>query len=245
MILEVDCGNTLIKWRLLDSALGKAVFAGAGADIEQLSEQLAELPSGSVSFVRVVSVRAEGETQHLLEMLGCRFSASVKLSGSAPYLAGVSNGYLEPALLGADRWMAIIAAYEMAKMACLVLDVGTAVTSDFVSDDGIHLGGFICPGIRLMRSQLGQHTQRISYQSGARSDCTIPGRRTAEAVEHGTELMLIGFINTQLGAAERLLGKRYSVFLTGGDAPLVAAAIPDARVVPDLVFRGLALAIPE
>ena len=45
----------------------------------------------------------------------------------------------------------------------------------------------------------------------------------------------------RLGRAARGPG---TVFLTGGDAPLVREAVPQARVVPDLVFVGLAMACP-
>jgi type III pantothenate kinase len=39
-------------------------------------------------------------------------------------------------------------------------------------------------------------------------------------------------------------GGGFVVFLTGGDASLVVNMLPDARVVPDLVFIGLAIACP-
>ncbi|MFR0657179.1 hypothetical protein SB719_21785, partial [Pantoea sp. SIMBA_079] len=68
-----------------------------------------------------------------------------------------------------------------------------------------------------------------------------PGRSTVEAVERGCVLMLQGFASTQLEQARVLWGEEFTVFLTGGDAPLVREALPQARVVPDLVFVGLAM----
>jgi type III pantothenate kinase len=245
MILEVDCGNTLIKWRVLDRMGGLVCNSGAANDLVRLLAQMCQLPTGSISFVRAVSVRGDAETETLLEALEERFSVDVMLATSSPFLAGVKNGYVEPQLLGADRWMAITSAYSMTKSACLVLDVGTAVTSDFVSADGLHLGGFICPGIRLMREQLGKQTRRINFQPGSRSDCNCPGTTTAEAVECGTQLMLVSFVENQVKKAGELLGKQFTVVITGGDASLVASSLPSAVVVPDLVFRGLALAFPD
>ncbi|RWG24532.1 hypothetical protein, partial [Mesorhizobium sp.] len=67
---------------------------------------------------------------------------------------------------------------------------------------------------------------------------------TVEAVERGCMLMLRGFVLTQLELARQYWGEDFVVFLTGGDANLVAGVVPDARVVPDLVFVGLAMACP-
>ncbi|AEV65291.1 Pantothenate kinase type III, CoaX-like protein [Pseudomonas ogarae] len=57
-------------------------------------------------------------------------------------------------------------------------------------------------------------------------------------------LMLRGFVLTQLELARQYWGKDFVVFLTGGDANLVSGVVPDAKVVPDLVFVGLAMACP-
>jgi type III pantothenate kinase len=245
MILEVDCGNTRIKWRVLDRVKYLVSDFGAANDLHHFVAQMSELPRDSISFVRAVSVRGDAETQALLEALVSRFSVDVKFATSSDYLAGAKNGYKEPQLLGADRWMAIAGAYALTNTACLVLDVGTAVTSDFVSADGVHLGGFICPGIRLMREQLTKHACRINFEPRLQSGCNSPGKTTAEAVECGTQLMLTGFVETQVKKACEFLGERFTVVITGGDAHLVAASLPVAMVVPDLVFSGLALAFPD
>jgi len=67
---------------------------------------------------------------------------------------------------------------------------------------------------------------------------------TVEAVERGCSLMLRGFVLTQLELARSYWGEEFSVFLTGGDAELVAGIVPEAKVIPDLVFVGLAMACP-
>ena len=162
-------------------------------------------------------------------------------------MAGVRNGYEDFERLGLDRWLALLGGFELAKGACLILDFGTAVTSDFVAADGAHIGGFICPGFPLMRSQLRTHTRRIRYDNvlaeQALHSCT-PGRSTAEAVERGCLLMLRGFVMTQLQLAHEYWGDDLVVFLTGGDAGLVADVAPEAKLVQDLVFVGLAVACP-
>lgn len=247
MILELDCGNSFIKWRVIHVA--DAVIEGGGiVDSDQaLVAEVAALASVRLTGCRIVSVRSEEETDALCELIAQAFAVQAKVAHPVREMAGVRNGYDDYQRLGMDRWLAALGAFHLAKGACLVIDLGTAAKADFVSADGEHLGGYICPGMPLMRSQLRTHTRRIRYDdaSAERALSSLsPGRSTVEAVERGCVLMLQGFAYTQLEQARVLWGEEFTVFLTGGDAPLVRAALPQARVVPDLVFVGLAMACP-
>jgi type III pantothenate kinase len=246
MILEVDCGNTLIKWRLL-SPREAVASAGGVADSDQALIQAVRDQSLRVSACRLVSVRSDEETAHLAALIELAFSVVCSQACSVPELVGVRNGYEQYQRLGLDRWLAVVAAYQLSGRASLVIDLGTAVTSDFVTVDGEHLGGFICPGLPLLRTQLRTHTRRTRYDAdeACRSLKDLsPGRSTAEAVERGCLLMLRGFICGQLAMAAEFLGADFDVYLTGGDASLVIDVVPGARVIPDLVFIGLAIACP-
>ncbi|PHN32584.1 pantothenate kinase [Pseudomonas sp. ICMP 460] len=247
MILELDCGNSFIKWRVLDSDKAAASAEGVvGSDLA-LIESLAAVPGLVLTRCRLVSVRAAQETAELVEALQAAFGVTVTCAASAREMAGVRNGYESFERLGLDRWLAMLGGFKLASGACLVLDFGTAATADFIAADGEHLGGFICPGMPLMRSQLRTHTRKIRYDDAAAEralEQLSPGRTTVEAVERGCTLMLRGFVLTQLELARRYWGDDFTVFLTGGDADLVADAVPQARVVPDLVFVGLAMACP-
>lgn len=247
MILELDCGNSFIKWRVLGSDGVTPVEGGVvGSD----SDLLANLKNGQkfdLKKCRLVSVRTSEETDSLVAALVATFGVSVVRAVPTQEMAGVRNGYDEYERLGLDRWLALLGGFHLASSACLVLDFGTAVTADFVSASGEHLGGFICPGMPLMRNQLRTHTRRIRYDDTAAErahESLAPGRATVEAVERGCTLMLRGFVLTQLELARQYWGTDFIVFLTGGDANLVAGIVPDARVVPDLVFVGLAMACP-
>lgn len=247
MILELDCGNSFIKWRVV-LLNGTEVVAGGIVDSNAALLQAVKLVKELSLFgCRLVSVRSDEETELLVAVLSVTFSVKIIKASSTKHLAGVTNGYDEYERLGLDRWLALVGAFQLAEGACLVIDLGTAITSDFVSPGGLHLGGFICPGAPLMRSQLRTHTRRIRY-SGDTAYAALanfaPGRSTAEAVERGCSLMLKGFVLTQLDMAKKYWGEDFSVFVTGGDAILVQDILPSARVLPDLVFVGLALACP-
>lgn len=247
MILELDCGNSFIKWRVLDSDQAGACAEGVVSSDVALIESLEALPGLLLTRCRLVSVRAQDETSNLVGALEAAFGVAVSCAVSAREMGGVRNGYEDFERLGLDRWLAMLGGFKLASGACLVLDFGTAATADFIAGDGAHLGGFICPGMPLMRNQLRTHTRKIRYGDAAAEralECLLPGRTTVEAVERGCMLMLRGFVLTQLELARSYWGDDFTVFLTGGDADLVQDAVPQARLVPDLVFVGLAMACP-
>ncbi|MBV7513350.1 MULTISPECIES: pantothenate kinase [unclassified Pseudomonas] len=247
MILELDCGNSFIKWRVLDADVRRVVGEGVVDSDLALLESLKALKGLALKFCRLVSVRTAEETSALISLLTEAFGVSVVCAAPSREMSGVRNGYEEFERLGLDRWLAMLGGFHLASGACLVLDFGTAVTADFISRNGEHLGGFICPGMPLMRNQLRTHTRRIRYGDLAAEralESLVPGRTTVEAVERGCSLMLRGFVLTQLELARSYWGDDFVVFLTGGDADLVSGIVPEARVVPDLVFVGLAMACP-
>lgn len=247
MILELDCGNSLIKWRVLPGEGLPPVHSGSVDSDAALLEALKAVTPAALRWCRLVSVRTEAETRQLVELLAAHYSLSIRQAAPAQSCMGVSNGYEDYQRLGLDRWLAVVGGYHLAGRACLIIDLGTAVTADLVDAAGRHLGGYICPGLPLMRAQLRTHTRRIRYTDAEVERATeerAPGRSTAQAVERGCLHMLRGFVEMQSRLAAEWLGADFQVLLTGGDAALVADLCPTAQVVPDLVFRGLALACP-
>lgn len=241
MILELDCGNTFIKWRLSDPLTGEATLVRSAENLRAL---LASLAGINIARVRLASVRSEQETGALILELGRQLNVEVLVARSGAELAGVVNGYQQPERLGVDRWLALVAAYNLRMGACVVIDLGTAVTVDFVDDAGRHQGGYICPGFGLMISQL------IARASGVRAEPSLcrnfglqPGRNTQEALERGCLHMLRAYVESQVIHARQMLGEQAGAYVTGGDAELVADTAGVCHV-RDLVFQGLALACP-
>lgn len=233
MILELDCGNSLIKWRLL--AGSAVVQRGKVADLGGLAAVVRGI--GVVRKVRVCSVRDENFAVQLRHLLS-GVTAQQLWAASQQQLAGVTNGYPEYWKLGVDRWLALVAGYNRGAHGCLVIDCGTALTADFVTTSGQHLGGVIAPGLRLLRqSLLGSTALQVREEQGL--GCVEPGENTGAAIDAGIAAMVQGFMAQQLVSAESLLGSGYQVWLTGGDAQVLLGCCPDALVVEDLLFEGL------
>jgi len=245
MILELDCGNSLIKWRVLQVS-GDVAAQGASVSAVDLLSALSDLTGVKIERARLVSVRSDLETEELCSCISSALFIDVQRALPAPRLGGVVNGYLEYDRLGMDRWLAMVGAFQLERRAMVVIDLGTAVTVDFVDAEGGHLGGYICPGISLLRQQLTTHTRRISFTAEeipVMQGEPAPGRSTVQAVERGCFLMLRSFVASQVLAASDYLGADFVIYSTGGDATLIDDMV-GVRRVPDLVFRGLAIACP-
>lgn len=246
MILELDCGNSFVKWRVISDATVPPIIEGIATQAADIIWDLLARDIGKITRCRLVSVRSDAETRAIMDVLAESLGVDISKVHPTERTAGVVNGYRDQHRLGMDRWLALIAAYDMCGGACLVIDLGTAITVDLVDRKGAHLGGYIAPGVALLRGQLLAHTRRIHYDAEetalALSDAS-PGRSTAEAVERGCLIMVRSYVSSQIASAEIYLGNDFVTYLTGGDASL-AADLPGVRCVPDLVFRGLAIACP-
>ena len=67
-----------------------------------------------------------------------------------------------PADLGADRLVNVIAAFERYGGPCVVVDFGTATTFDVMSAKGEYMGGAIAPGLGLSAEALFSRAARLS-----------------------------------------------------------------------------------
>lgn len=95
MILELDCGNSFIKWRVLDADVRRVVGEGVVDSDLALLESLKALKGLALKFCRLVSVRTPEETHALIALLTQAFGVSVACAAPAREMSGVRNGYEE------------------------------------------------------------------------------------------------------------------------------------------------------
>jgi len=240
MIIELDCGNTSIKWRFLTAGNAAPTSSGSVAELNDLHAMLDQVV-GECLFCRVCSVRGENFDRQLSEIIFTRLGLQASFARSTKELAGVVNGYSEPSSLGVDRWLALVAINSLHKNDCLVIDCGTAITADYITSAGKHLGGVIAPGLKLLHSALYKNTC-LPHVSGA--DKITLADNTEQAIKAGIYSMYMGFVQQQLNCAEQNFGSEFELVLTGGNADLVRQEFAQAIVHIDLVFVGLAIACP-
>jgi type III pantothenate kinase len=152
---------------------------------------------------------------------------------------GVRNCYSSPGQLGCDRWAALIAAWCILREGCLVINVGTAMTIDALTDKGEFIGGIIVPGLELMKQTLASRIDALSFLAqGSFQD--FPNN-TENALYSGAIHALAGSLERMYDRLMVYLNKQgISAILSGGDAALLSAHIRvPHRVVNNLVLEGL------
>ncbi len=245
MNLEIDAGNSAIKWRVTDSE-GVCHVPTRRGTLEQLDQVLGTTELSFVTEVRISCVANEKTKQCLQDRIQDRLALQPWFAQTLKQFGNLTVSYSDPSRLGVDRWLAMLAAQRCTDKDFCVIDCGSAITADRVAANGRHLGGYIVPGLRLMTRGLLGDTGQILMTRGLTHGDIGWGQDTDEAVTHGILRMAVSFLNgVLLELAESDLD--YTVFLTGGDAQLMSSHVSmlnskDLVLVPDLVMDGLAIA---
>lgn len=227
----IDCGNTRLKWAVVEGGQWRAQGCSDYADWSDLKSHLT---IGTDCFI--ASVANAVHEQQLAALLEAAGVAATWLRTGTEF-SGVKNTYLNPRQLGVDRWMGLIAAHARSREPVLLVSVGTAMTVDALAADGEFLGGIIVPGVRLMRQALLLGTARIAEASGHWQAFPLT---TADAVQSGIVAALCGAIERQYGRLAGASSMPPQCLLTGGDAEMLLPHLSvHAEHVPALVLEGM------
>jgi type III pantothenate kinase len=154
---------------------------------------------------------------------------------------GVGIDYPAPKSIGADRLANAAAVTALYGLPAIVVDFGTAVTFDIISDRATYIGGVIAPGLEAMTDFLYQRTALLPKLS-LKEPRRALGRSTTEAMLSGAVFGYRGLVREILARirAEQFPRKKVYIVATGGYAQLIAAQLSEIRVVrPHLTLDGL------
>ncbi len=231
MNLVIDIGNTRTKlaWfehgRLMDSVRID----------DDIAVAITYIGKSPVQHAIISSVGAKDEL--IVSALKNAGIPCIVLDHQTPLPVEISYG--TPETLGRDR----IAAASGARYVCpycnvMIVDMGTAITIDFVTADGKYNGGNISPGMQARYRALHEYTAKLPLTS---KDPSFPyfGTDTRTAIVAGVQQGIIFEIN---GYIERF-AREYPAcefILTGGDADFFVSKLKRSIfVIPDLVLKGL------
>lgn len=233
-ILAIDIGNTRIKWGFhQDGSWLRQGWVRTAQAGDLAAEFTALPPADRIVISNVAGAAARTQVTAALHGAACPLQW---LAGTAAQ-CGVTSGYADPASLGADRWAALISAWQMMRTACVVVNLGTTMTVDALSAEGAFLGGFIVPGYELMQGALARDTANLAVREGAFS--FFPDN-TGDAIASGAINALAGAVERMVRYVAESAGTEPPVLLSGGGAELIATRL-NARVtvVDNLVLDGL------
>lgn len=242
MKLLLDVGNTAVKWAAAESGSLNAygTFVHRDDDFGPLGNQAWSGLEAPVAVV-AVNVAGEGMAASIANYVSKTWQCPVEFIKTARSACGVTNAYPAPGDLGADRWVAMIAAHHLVDGAVCVVDCGTAITLDLVAASGEHRGGLILPGVRLLGETLAVNTAGIRLQDDATTSGML-GRTTRDGVIGGAQYLAAAAIDRIAADVIEHAGETVTVIITGGDAerllPLLATPV---QYQPQLVLQGLAI----
>ena len=251
MMLLIDAGNSRIK----SAVHGEAGITDISAVDAHRQGVVSTLIAAALARTRhglgrviVANVAGDRFARSLVEVCRETGAPEPEFMVSTRHLGGVTNAYADPAQLGIDRWLAIVAAFAMYGTDLCVIDAGSALTIDGVDSHGNHLGGCIAPGLDMMRSALLRDTSDLEYLSRDGSDKTDDcfATDTRAAIGSGCRNAVTGLVRQAVDDMTARTGARPSIVMTGGNAFAVKSTTRlSATHIPDLVLRGLVVAALE
>lgn len=151
----------------------------------------------------------------------------------------ISNNYATPSTLGLDRIASAIGAVSLApNKPILVIDAGTAITIDYISESACFEGGNISLGMQTRFKALHEFTGNLPLIEPLDSHSVI-GINTKEAISNGVVQGIIFEIDSYITAYQEKFSD-IQIFLCGGDANYFAEKLKNRIFVePNLLAIGL------
>lgn len=233
MNLVFDFGNTYQKMAIL--------LSGEVIDIvnkPKIETQDIDFFLKKYNPQRAILSSVVGETAEVTDFLEKKISL---LQLSPQTAIPLQNEYKTPETLGNDRLACAVAAASLfPQKSVLVLQMGTCITSDFVTASGVYKGGSISPGLTMRLNALHHFSAKLPLISCKNSDF-LTGSTTEESILSG---VMHGIEDECNGIIERysLAYNPLEIILTGGDANRFEHKIKNKRsVINNLVLVGLDL----
>jgi type III pantothenate kinase len=145
--------------------------------------------------------------------------------------------------VGQDRLVAAYAAKKLYPNARIVIDFGTAITFDILSERGDYEGGIILPGIGSTMRTLANCAMLPKHMRLRHVKTLIP-RNTEDSINKGIDSGFEAMLNQLISDYRKKLKilKTRSIIVTGGEGFFIARRLKHECIFdPMLVIKGLAL----
>ncbi len=245
--LALDIGNTRLKWAIYDAPKPGANLLAQGAEFLENIDKLADgawadlqAPDSMLGCV-VAGDGIRMRVQEQMEQLA-NWDVAPRWVVSSEAEAGLTNGYDFPSRLGADRWVAMVGAFNRMRSQgiqrpMVVVMVGTAVTVEAIDISGKFLGGLILPGHGIMLRALESGTAGLHVPTGEVREFPT---NTSDALTSGGTYAIAGAVERMVQHVSTHCGQTPVCIMTGGAGWKMAPSMNVAfELVDNLIFDGL------
>lgn len=228
MLLTIDVGNTntvlgvfrgeelIANWRLTTARQQTVDEYGV---LTRNLFTLAELDRGAIDGVIISSVVPP--VNWTLGEMSRRYFGKKALFVEPGVKTGMSVLVDNPLEVGADRIVNGVAAFHKYGGPCIVVDFGTAITFDVISERCEYLGGVIAPGLGISSEALFSRTAKLPRVE-IKDPGKVIGTNTVTHIQAGLYYGAVDMVDGMLTRIKEELGKSAVVVATGGQARLVA-----------------------
>src|ERR1700675_3286454 len=228
MLLTIDVGNTntvlgvfrgeelIANWRLTTAkqqtideygVLTRNLFTLAGLDRDSIGGVIISSVVPPVNWTLAEMSRIYFGQKALFVELGVKTGMAVLVDN--------------PLEVGADRIVNGVAAFHKYGGPCIVVDFGTAITFDVISERCEYLGGVIAPGLGISSEALFARTAKLPRVE-IKDPGKVIGTNTVTHIQAGLYYGAVDMVDGMLTRIKAELGKDAAVVATGGQAKLVA-----------------------
>ena len=247
MLFAVDVGNTntvfavfegrnkLSEWRCATNIVRTAdeyfIWLKSLMRLSKIKYQLID----SVIICSVVP-----QVVFNLRVLSSRyFSCRPLVVGKSDCLIPIEIRVDDGVMVGADRIVNSVGAFNRYGGNLVVVDFGTATTFDVVDNDGAYIGGIIAPGVNLSMKSLHDEAAALPYIDISKPQAII-GKNTVECMQSGIFWGYLSLIEGLLSKVQTQRKEKIQVIATGGLSTLFSqdTTVFD-KVDLDLTLSGL------
>ena len=236
MNLIIDDGNTFVKLYIVENNTVLARKKFRYVDNKQAADIIRDfLLPFNIEQAGLVSV---GGKQALLSEILNNYDFQLHIIDWRSDIP-VKNLYSTPQTLGMDRLAAAVGAnYLYPNENLLIIDIGSAITYDIVTENNEYLGGNISPGVEFRFRALNDYTSSLPYIEPSKIENKV-GRSTKEAINNGVILGVLYELQGYIIDFQENYDKLRTI-LTGGGAKFFEKKIKNSIFVQlDLVPIGL------